>query len=94
MNSILDEDNRLEALGFTEKDMVLVFRDGRRLTAPLWKYPRLLGATPAQRQNWRMIGPGRGIHWPDIDEDLSIAGILEGRAAAGAIPPARNGEPT
>ena len=88
MSSILDEDKRLETLSFTSSEMTLVFRDGRRMTAPLWKYPRLLHATPKQRESWRLIGPGEGIHWPEIDEDLSVAGILEGRAAAGAVPPA------
>ncbi|NBC33084.1 MAG: DUF2442 domain-containing protein [Alphaproteobacteria bacterium] len=69
--------------------MTLVFRDRRRMTAPLCKYPRLLHATAQARSNWRVIGPDRGIHWPDLDEDLTIAGILEGRTSAGAVPPAR-----
>lgn len=89
MTSILDTDNQLEAVQFVDDEMTLIFGDGRRMTAPLWKYPRLLNATPAERANWRIIGPGRGIHWPDLDEDLSIAGILEGRTAPGAVPPKR-----
>ena len=93
MNSILDEDKRLQSLQFTDAEMTLIFRDGRRMTAPLWKYPLLQQATPQQRDNWRIIGPGRGIHWPDLDEDLTVAGILEGRIAPGAVPPVRTPEP-
>lgn len=62
--------------------------DGRTITVPLAWYPRLLHATPAQRMNWRIAGAGYGIHWPDIDEDLSAQGLLQGvpapRAAAKA----------
>ena len=93
MTSILDADKRLETLSFTETEMTLIFRDGRRMTAPLWKYPRLQQATPDQRNRWRILGPGRGIHWPDLDEDLTVAGILEGRTAPGAVPPMRTPEP-
>jgi len=55
--------------------------DGRTITVPLVWYPRLLDATPAQRQNWQVCGGGFGIHWPDIDEDLSTQGLLEGAPA-------------
>ena len=50
--------------------------DGRELAAPLEWFPRLRDATPQQRQHWRFIGGGQGIHWPDIDEDISVAGLL------------------
>jgi hypothetical protein len=56
--------------------LVVVLADGRELAAPLAWFPRLLEATPEQRQNWRFIGRGLGIHWPDIDEDLSVASLL------------------
>jgi len=52
---------------------------GRTISVPLNWYPRLLRGTPEERANWRLIGRGEGIHWPDLDEDLSIAGILAGR---------------
>jgi len=55
--------------------------DGRTITVPLAWYPRLLHATPAQRANWRIAGAGYGIHWPDIDEDLSAQGLLQGAPA-------------
>ena len=53
--------------------------DGRSLSVPLAWYPRLAHATPAERDNWRLIGGGEGIHWPAIEEDLSIEGLLVGR---------------
>lgn len=53
--------------------------DGRSLSVPLSWYPRLLDATAAERCNWRMIGGGIGIQWPDIEEDLSVEGLIAGR---------------
>lgn len=50
--------------------------DGREINVPIEWFPRLRDATPAQRQNWRLIGRGVGIHWEDIDEDISVAGLL------------------
>jgi len=54
-------------------------QDGRTLTAPLGWYPRLAHATPEERKHWRLIGAGTGIHWEDIDEDISIEGLLLGK---------------
>jgi hypothetical protein len=56
--------------------LVVVLADGREVATPLAWFPRLLEATPEQRQNWRFIGRGHGIHWPDVDEDISIASLL------------------
>lgn len=53
--------------------------DGRSVSVPLLWYPRLVDATSAERENWRLIGRGEGIHWPDLDEDISVAGLLAGR---------------
>ena len=50
--------------------------DGRELSVPLEWFPRLRDATPEQRKNWRFIGRGQGIHWADVDEDISVAGLL------------------
>ena len=55
--------------------------DGRIITVPLAWFPRLLHATPEQRANWQISGGGFGIHWPDVDEDLSSAGLLRGAPA-------------
>ena len=53
--------------------------DGRTLSVPLDWYPRLLHSSPEERKNWTLIGRGRGIHWEDLDEDISVAGLLAGR---------------
>jgi hypothetical protein len=55
--------------------------DGRSITVPLAWFPRLLHATPEQRANWKIAGGGYGIHWPDVDEDLSSEGLLRGAPA-------------
>ena len=56
--------------------------DGRTVTVPIGWYPRLAHATSHERRNWRLIGAGEGIHWPDLDEDVSVEGILLGRPSA------------
>ena len=66
---------------FTEDTLSVDMLDGRTITVPLAWYPRLLHATPEQRQNWQISGAGYGIHWPDIDEDLSTEGLLRGAPA-------------
>ena len=61
-------------------DMLTVqLSDGRALSVPLDWYPRLRHGTTAERRNWTLIGEGDGIHWPDLDEDLSVDGLLAGR---------------
>ena len=50
--------------------------DGRELAAPLEWFPRLRDATPEQRNHWRLIGRGQGVHWPEVDEDISVASLL------------------
>lgn len=65
-----------------EEDTLSVdLTDGRTITVPLAWFPRLLHATPEQRANWKIAGAGFGIHWPDIDEDLSTEGLLRGAPA-------------
>jgi hypothetical protein len=58
------------------EQLVVVLADGRELAAPLAWFPRLVNATESQRSNWRLIGRGQGIHWPDVDEDISVASLL------------------
>jgi hypothetical protein len=60
----------------TDDALQVVLADGRELSVPLAWFPRLLGATPEQRQNWRLIGDGVGINWPAIDEHISVEGLL------------------
>ena len=55
----------------------VVLADGREVAAPLTWFPRLRKATPSQRKHWRLIGGGVGIHWEDLDEDVSVAGLLK-----------------
>jgi hypothetical protein len=61
----------------TDDSIHVVLADGREVTAPLAWSPRLADATPEQRKNWRLIGRGQGIHWPDVDEDISVASLLK-----------------
>lgn len=56
--------------------------DGRTIAVPLAWFPRLLHGTAAERSNWRLIGAGEGIHWPDLDEDIRIASLLAGRRSS------------
>jgi hypothetical protein len=72
---------RVKDVHFSEDTISVDMVDGRTITAPLAWYPRLLYATPEQRANWRISGGGYGIHWPDIDEDLSTQGLLRGAPA-------------
>ena len=57
-------------------EFVVTFVDGRHVSASLAWFPRLLGATPDERKNWRLIGRGVGIHWDDVDEDISVRSLL------------------
>src|SRR5260370_712160 len=72
---------RVKDVRFTEDVLVVDLLDGRTISVPLVWYPRLLSATPEQRSNWRPAGGGFGIHWPDVDEDLSTEGLLRGAPA-------------
>ena len=65
----------------TEDELKVELLDGRTVTVPLAWYPRLLHATPDQRANWKIAGGGFGIHWSDVDEDLSSEGLLRGAPA-------------
>jgi Protein of unknown function (DUF2442) len=66
----------------SDTELTVTLKDGRKITTPLWWYPRLLKATPQQRANYE-LSPF-GIHWPEIDEDFSVAGMLRGAKAPGA----------
>ena len=72
--------NRVEPLAVdvtcTDDALAVVLADGREVSVPLEWFPRLRGATDDQRRRWRLIGGGIGIHWPDVDEDISVASLL------------------
>jgi hypothetical protein len=78
----LAADERVVDVKFTKDTFSVALRDGRTITVPLAWYPRLFNATSAQRKNWRVAGAGYGIHWPDIDEDISVANLLSGQPSA------------
>ena len=77
----LTADERVADVEFTEDMLTVQLMDGRRISVPLVWYPRLLSATEDQRKNWHISGGGYGIHWEDVDEDLSTEGMLRGAPA-------------
>ncbi len=79
----LTADERVKNVTFTEDSISVDLMDGRTISAPLIWYPRLYHATADQLANWLVSGGGYGIHWPDIDEDLSTDGLLRGAPAPG-----------
>jgi hypothetical protein len=68
-----------QRVNVTSDSLSLDLADGRTITVPLVWFPRLENGTPAECNNWRFIGNGDGIHWPDLDEDISVASLLAGR---------------
>jgi hypothetical protein len=66
----------------TDDTLTVDLVDGRTLSVPIAWYPRLAHGTASERQNWSVIGRGEGIHWSDLDEDLSVEGLLAGRGSA------------
>ena len=79
----LTADERVKNVSFTEDSICVDLMDGRSICAPLLWYPRLYHATSEELANWQVSGGGYGIHWPDIDEDLSTEGLLRGAPAPG-----------
>lgn len=80
-SSVVEANPRAQEVSVSEDELTVALADGRRISVPLAWFPRLLHASPAQRANWELLGDGEGIHWPDVDEDLSVAGILWGTPA-------------
>jgi hypothetical protein len=78
MNISTAEKVRASDLMITEDELTVTLTDGRKISVPLAWFPKLLHATAWDRDQWRWIGDGQGIHWPTIDEDLSITGFLHG----------------
>jgi len=62
--------------------LIVDLADGRCVSVPLHWYPRLAAGQPRERRHWRLIGDGDGIHWPDLDEDISVEGLLRGHRSA------------
>lgn len=67
------------AVQVSAEELCVSLSDGRTITVPLSWFPRLATATPERRAHWQLVGAGEGIHWPDLDEDLSVESLLRGR---------------
>ena len=68
-----------ENVAITEDTLTVDLSDGRTISVPLTWFPRLVQASPEERNNWRLIGQGQGLHWEDVDEDISVEGLLAGK---------------
>jgi hypothetical protein len=79
--SVVEASARAVAVRVTNDELVVSLADGRKITVPLAWFPRLLQASESQRGQWELLGDGVGIHWHEIDEDLSVAGLLRGTPA-------------
>ena len=77
-SSVVEVRPRAREVSVSSDELVVSLVDGRRISVPLAWFPRLLHATTDQRHNFELLGDGEGIHWPEIDEDLSVAGLLRG----------------
>jgi hypothetical protein len=81
MSTVVAAEPRIDHVRVTKNEIIAYLADGRVISVPLaWSW-RLSDATPAQRANYRLIGDGHGIHWPDVDEDISVEGMLHGSPA-------------
>jgi len=76
---VLEHECLAQRVVFTNDSFVVYLNDGRNISVPIIWYPRLLNGNKQERENYELIGDGEGIHWSDIDEDISVEGILAGR---------------
>jgi hypothetical protein len=76
---VLETEPLAKAVSITDEELTVELADGRRIMVPLAWYPRLLNATAAERQNWRLLGDGYAMEWPELDEHIGVEGILAGR---------------
>jgi hypothetical protein len=77
-SSVIELRSKARGVSVGDDELTVLLVDGRKISVPLAWFPRLLHATVEQRLNFELLGEGEGIHWPDIDEDLSVAGLLRG----------------
>ncbi len=75
----LEHESLAQKVVFTEDSFIVYLSDGRSISVPIIWYPRLLNSNKQERENYEFLGDGEGIHWPDLDEDISVEGILAGR---------------
>ena len=90
----LKSEPRAEHVHCTEDELVVVLTDGRTLSVPLAWFPRLANASARQRSKYELLGNGSGMHWPMVDEDISIAGLLAGNPSIELQTPASRSQPT
>lgn len=76
--SVANRASLAQTVQVTGAELIVGLTDGRTISAPLVWFPRLLEASPDQRSRWELLGNGEGIHWPEVDEDLSVEGLLRG----------------
>src|SRR3972149_2563515 len=79
---VTERDVFAESVRFSDDSMTVCLYDGRAFSVPLAWYPRLLHGTKKERERFELIGDGEGIHWPDLDEDISVEGLLAGKRSA------------
>ena len=81
MSSLTNERQFVKAqdVSITDDSLTVDLTDGRTLVVPTSWFPRLLHGTPEERDNWRLVGKGEGIHWPDLDEDISVENLILGK---------------
>jgi hypothetical protein len=82
-----DEALQVDTVDCSETELIVTLKDGRRIAAPLWWLPRLWKATPAQRAGWQIMPFGDAIEWEELDEHVSVKGLLRGKPAPGATEP-------
>lgn len=82
-SSVVETRPRAREVITSDDDLTVVLADGRKISAPLAWFPRLLHATAEDRGKFELLGDGEGIHWPTLDEDISVAGLLRGTPAPG-----------
>jgi hypothetical protein len=82
-----DEALQIDSVDCGETELAVLLKDGRRISVPLWWLPRLLNATPDQRAGWQIMPFGDAIEWLEIDEHVSVKGLLRGKPAPDAKPP-------
>ena len=78
MSTLINDVHALD-VKVNDGEVTVDLADGRTIIVPLGWYPRLRHATSKERNNWQLIGDGEGIHWPDLDEDISVRGLLDGQ---------------
>lgn len=79
MNSLAANPVLASAVSCTDDELIVFLSDGRSLSVPIVWFPRLAKATPSKRADYELLGNGEGVHWPQIDEDISVAGLLAGK---------------